>query len=489
MIIKFFIVNSYVQFYYMSYRYFSKQFLLLIICIFLLFSCKNENKKSAFNDDDLLRKIKKRGTLVVTTNYNSVDYFIYKGLPMGFQLEMLKEFTKHLGVKLELKITNNLASNISLLALKKCDLIAHNITITRDRRKLINFTTPITQTRQVLVQRNPYSNNDTNLRKTLLIRNLLNLGGKTVHVQKNSVHYDRLLNIQNEIGDSIHIVVVDTIETEQLMELVANGTIDYTIADENFAVVNKSYYKNIDIQTPVSFLQNLSWGVRKESDSLLIVLNNWIRGFKQTKEYQNIYDKYYRNPRSVKIVQSEFYSIKGGKISKYDKEIKQHSKMINWDWRLVASLIYQESQFHPELVGWSGAFGIMQMMPETARKFRITSKSSVSEQIKAGLKLKILIDKFLPKEINNPEERIKFILASYNTGIYHVLDARNLAKKYGKNPNIWTNHVDYYMKLKSKPKYYNDPVVKYGYSRGYETYQFVTEILERYNHYKNIVKN
>jgi membrane-bound lytic murein transglycosylase F len=402
---------------------------------------------------------------------------------------MLKEFSKHLGVKLELKISNNLASNISLLALEKCDLIAHNITVTRDRRKLINFTTPLMQTRQVLIQRNPYKFQDACIKKTLLIRNLLNLSGKTIHVQKNSVHYDRLLNIQNEIGDSIHIVVVDTMETEQLMELVANGTIDYTIADENFALVNKSYYNNIDIQTPVSFLQNLSWGVRKESDSLLIVLNNWIREFKQTKAYQNIYDKYYRNPRSVKIVQSEFYSIKGGKISKYDKEIKQHSKLINWDWRLVASLIYQESQFHPELVGWSGAFGIMQMMPETARKFGVNSKSSVSAQIKAGLKLKFLIDNILPKEIDNKEERIKFILASYNAGIYHVLDARNLAKKYGKNPNIWTNHVDYYMKLKSKPKYYNDPVVKYGYSRGYETYQFVVEILERYNHYKNIVKN
>lgn len=473
----------------MNYQYFAKNLFIIALCFVLWISCSDNNRKNISNDDNLLNKIKKRGTLIVTTNYNSVDYFIYKGLPMGFQLELLKEFSKHLGVKLELKISNDLASNISLLALEKCDLIAHNITVTKDRRKLINFTTPLLQTRQVLVQRNPYSDKDTNLKKTLLIRNILNLAGKTVHVQKNSAHYDRIINIQNEIGDSIHIVVIDTLETEQLMELVANGTIDYTIADENFALVNKSYYKNIDILTPVSFSQNLAWGVRKQSDSLLIILNNWIRSFKQTKEYQNIYDKYYRNPRSVKIVQSEFYSIKGGKISKYDKEIKQHSKMINWDWRLVASLIYQESQFHPELRGWSGAFGIMQMMPETARKFGVNPKSSVSDQIKAGLKLKMHIDKFLPAEIKDPEERIKFILASYNAGVYHVLDARNLARKYGKNPNIWSDNVDYYMKLKSKPKYYNDAVVKYGYSRGKETYDFVVEILERYNHYKNIVKD
>lgn len=472
----------------MTYKFNLKQVIILYVIIFSFISCRNNKSKTENNDDNLLREIKKRGTLIVTTNYNSVDYFIYKGLPMGFQLEMLQAFSKHLGVKLQFIITNDLASNISLLATERCDIIAHNITITRDRRKLINFTTPITQTRQVLVQRNPYKSSDSTLKKTLLIRNILNLAGKTIHVQKNSVHYDRLLNIQNEIGDSIHIVIVDTLETEQLMELVANGSIDYTVADENFAQVNKSYYKTLDIQTPLSFQQNLAWAVRKESDSLLIAVNNWIREFKQTKDYQNIYDKYYRNPRSVKIVQSEFYSIKGGKISKYDKEIKQYSRLIDWDWRLLASLIYQESQFHPELTGWSGAFGIMQMMPETARKFGITGKSSVAAQIKAGVRLKMAIDKFLPKEIENPDERIKFILASYNAGVYHVIDARNLARKYGKNPNIWTDNVDIYMRLKSKPKYYNDAVVKYGYSRGYETYQFVIQILERYMHYKNIIK-
>jgi membrane-bound lytic murein transglycosylase F len=64
-----------------------------------------------------------------------------------------------------------------------------------------------------------------------------------------------------------------------------------------------------------------------------------------------IYDKYYRNPRSANMVHHEFYAIKKGKISKYDKEIKKYSKMIGWDWRLLASLIYQESNFRPEMVG------------------------------------------------------------------------------------------------------------------------------------------
>lgn len=471
----------------MTYKSVNKTIVLLLVLLFAITSCK-QDKLTPAKEADLLATIKKRGKLVVTTNYNSIEYFVYKGLPMGFQLEMLKAFSNHLGIKLELLITNDLASNAGFLAIEKCDMIACNITITKERSQAVDFTLPILQTRQVLVQRDPNMTKDTIIKKTAFIRKLSDLAGKKVYVQKNSVHFNQLQRIENLIQNQIHIIESDSLETEQLMELVSNGGIDYTVTDENFAKVNKTYYNNLDIKTTVSLRQNLAWAVRHQSDSFLLVINSWLRKFKTTSQYQMIYDKYYRNPRSAYMVQHEFYAIKKGKISKYDKEIKKYSKMIGWDWRLLASLIYQESNFRPEMVGWSGAFGIMQMMPETARRFGVTQKSSVAEQIKGGVKLKMVLDKLLPKEITDSEERIKFILASYNAGFEHIMDARNLAKKYGKNPNIWTNHVEYYLKMKSKPKFYNDPVVKYGYSRGYETYRFVNEVLERYKHYKNIVK-
>ena len=130
----------------------------------------------------------------------------------------------------------------------------------------------------------------------------------------------------------------------------------------------------------------------------------------------------------------------------------------------------------------------MQLMPETARKFGVNRGSSPADQIKAGALLKIYIDHILPTEITNPIERTKFILACYNVGYEHVMDARILAKKYNKDPNVWTNNVDYYMKNLSKPKYYNDPAIEHGYARGSETYRFVNDILDRYEHYKNIAK-
>ena len=456
------------------------------IVIVLVIGCKHKNKSDVVKDY-LLENIKRQGKLVATTNYNSTDYFIYKGTPMGFQLELLEAFTKHIGVKLELIISNDISTNISQLTSGKCDMIAHNFTITNARRKVVDFSIPIMQSRQVLVQRIEDSNNDTSNKKKL-IRNLLDLGGKTIYIQKSSAFEDRMRNLQNEIGDSMNIIISDTCEAEQMIEMVADGQIDYTISVENVALVNKTYYDNIDVSTPVSFQQNLAWAVRKNSNSLLNELNKWLAEFKETKEYRRIFDTYYRNPRSVKIIKDEFYTNRKGKLSKYDKEIKKYAKMCNWDWQLLASLIYQESHFDPKLTGWSGAFGMMQMMPATAKKFGVHRGSSPAEQIRGGALLKIYIDHILPKEINNQEERTKFILACYNVGYEHVMDARILAKKYKKDPNVWTNNVDFFMRNMSKRKYYEDPLVENGYARGIETYRFVNEVMERYHHYKNIAK-
>jgi membrane-bound lytic murein transglycosylase F len=128
-------------------------------------------------------------------------------------------------------------------------------------------------------------------------------------------------------------------------------------------------------------------------------------------------------------------------------------------------------------------------MPATAAIYGVDSTSSEREQIVAGVKFLKSLDSQLPEEIADPEERLKFILAAYNVGIAHIFDARRLAEKHGKDPNIWTGNVDFFILNKSDPKYYRDDVVRYGYARGDETYNFVNEILDRYEHYKNVIEN
>jgi membrane-bound lytic murein transglycosylase F len=129
----------------------------------------------------------------------------------------------------------------------------------------------------------------------------------------------------------------------------------------------------------------------------------------------------------------------------------------------------------------------MQLMPGTAKTYGITMESPPEDQIRAGASfIKWLDDRFI-EEIEGSQERAKFVLASYNIGLGHIQDARRLAEKYGDDPNVWHGSVDEWLLKKADPDYYTDQVVKYGYARGVETYNFVTEIMNRYEDYKNIM--
>ena len=200
-----------------------------------------------------------------------------------------------------------------------------------------------------------------------------------------------------------------------------------------------------------------------------------------------MYNKYFIYPRSH-LSEYSFTPSKNGKFSPWDDFLRSKSANYDFDWRLVASLIYEESQFQPDAISVKGAFGLMQFMPETAEKYKINFKSSPEEQIEAGLKYLSELDRQFKKMIKNKEERIKFVLAAYNSGIAHVLDARRLAKKYDRNPNLWDDNVDYFMKNKSNPEYFTDSVVQHGYSNGVVSFNFVNDILNRYEHYKNVIE-
>jgi len=472
-------------------------FLKVLLMVLMLSQACNQTD-SRFRDIDTLRperttnleQIRNRGRLKVVTEYNSISYFIYRGQPLGFQYDMLQELANYLELELEVSVSNDLEKNFNDLTEGNVDLIAMNLTVTAERKKSVDFTVPLLQTRQVLVQRKPqhWEKMNQNQLKTNVIWNQLDLAGKTVYVQAGSVYADRLRSLSDEIGGGIDIREIQ-FESEQLVQRVALGEIDYTVCDENVGLVNALYFPQLDVSTAISFPQNVAWAVHSDSDSLRSEINNWLREYKKKSNYAVLYNKYFKNRHSYRSIHSEYYTLGSGKISNYDEIIKRESERIGWDWRLLASVIYQESRFNPEAESWAGAYGLMQLMPVTARNYGITRSSSPAEQIRAGVSfIKWLDDRFVD-EIPDKSERIKFILASYNIGYGHIEDARRLAERYGEDPNLWYGCVEEWLLKKSDPKYYTDHVVKYGYARGIETYNFVKEVIDRYEHYKNIVNS
>lgn len=434
-----------------------------------------------------LAKIKERGKLIASTSYNSVNYFMYKGAPMGYQFDMLRLLASELNVSLEIVVNNDNEDAFRKLNTGEYDLIANGLTVTNDRLKSVGFTQPLVKSRQVLVQRLPKKQKGIPKRELHenIITDAKQLAGKVVYVQQGTVFVDNLKNLSDSLDNPITIIELPE-EQEDIIKLIANGEINYTVCDENIGLVNQTYYPNIDVSLPLSAKQNLAWAVRKNSPELLNVIDKWLTS-KQSKYPRAIlYKKYFNNKKSKRIVNSDYYTLSSGKISVFDDIIKIKSELIGWDWRLLASLIYQESRFNPEAESWMGAYGLMQLMPTTADMYNITEESTPEQHITAGVKYISWIDKRLKKAGIGDEERVKFVIAAYNVGLGHVKDARKLAVKYGKNPDIWENNVDFFVLNKSKPKYFKDPVVKHGYARGSETYKYVIEIIDRFEHYKNL---
>ncbi len=437
-----------------------------------------------------LAEIKTDGKLTAITIYNSTSYFLYRGEPMGFEYELLTRLAKDLGLELEMVIAEDSDALFDMLNRGEGDIIAHGLTITKARKQIVNFTDYHYVTHQALVQRKPK-----NWRKLpgykiekQLISDPLDLIGDTVHIRWNSSYYERLQNLSKEIGGTIYVdTVPGDVTTEEIIKMVVEEEIDYTIADYNIAAINQTYYPILDIETQISFSQRIAWAVRKNSPRLLVAVNQWITDARKQDYYYVIYNKYFKNKKSYKRrIKSDFFSKNGGKISRYDDVIRKYSKSLEWDWRLVSSLVYQESRFDPQSTSWAGAGGLMQLMPGTAEDLGLQNPEDPNANIKAGTTyLGELWDKW--KEIEDTTQRIKFTMASYNCGYGHVKDAQRLAKSFEEDPLLWDDNVeDYILKLSSR-EYFTMPEVRYGFVRGREPYLYVKEIFLRFEHYRKFI--
>lgn len=438
-----------------------------------------------------LNEIEEEGTLRAITIFSPTSYFLYRGRPLGFEYELLERLAAHLELKLEIIVAENMDSLFAMLNRGEGDIIAYGMTITEPRQEIVNFTHYHFQSHQVLVQRKPRNWRKMKLHEIdrELITNPLDLIGKKVHVRKNSSYYERLVNLQQEIGGEIIIEPISgDITTDEIIEMVVNGEIDYTVADNNIAAVNKTYFPILDIDTRISFPQRIAWAVRKNSPKLLKAVNKWIDGMKEETDYYVIYNKYFKNKKLYKKrIKSEFHSETGNRISKYDDLVKKYARGLGWDWRFLSSLIYQESKFDPGAKSWAGGKGLMQIMPATAKELGVKKRTDPEESIKGGVKyLEQMWEKW--DDIPDSTQRIKFTLASYNCGYQHVRDAQRLAEKKGADPLTWDGEVEEYLLKLTYPRFYNNKVVKYGYVRGIEPYEYVREIFERFEHYKRFIE-
>ena len=452
-------------------------FLVLFCCVF---GCKNTRPNPVSENAYDLPQIKDSGELVVLTLYSSTSYFIYRGQEMGFQYELSGQFAKSLGLKLRIEVANSVDELIRKLLAGEGDMIAYNLPVTKEWKDSLIYCGEDIITHQVIVQQGKG--------KQKPLKDVTELIGKDIYV-KPGKYYDRLVNLNNELGGGIQIqkVTNDSITTEDLITQVAKGKIPYTVADNDLAKLNKTYYPNLNIDLSISFDQRSSWAVRKDCPELSAAATKWHEENMTSPAYTASMKRYFEN--SKMMPHSPILSLREGKISHYDDLFKKYSKDIGWDWRMLASLAYTESNFDTTAVSWAGAKGLMQLMPATAGAMGVPpgKEQNPEESVKAAVKYIAATDRSLSM-IPDKQERLSFILASYNAGLGHIYDAMALAEKYGKNKLVWKDNVENFILLKSNEEYFTDPICKNGYFRGIETYNFVRDILSRYESYKKKIK-
>ncbi len=398
---------------------------------------------------------------------------------MGFQYELCKQFAESLGLELEIEVAYSQDDLVHKLLQNEGDLIACNLAITNEWKDSVLYCGEEVITHQVIIQR----------KGKKALKDVTELVGKEIYV-KPGKHLDRLTNLDNELGGGIliHEVPEDSITIEDLIAKVVKGEIDYTICDNDVARLNRTYYPSLNIGLQISFMQRSSWAVRKDEPLLAQAADEWHKANVKSQTYQSSTKRYFET--SKHITHSPILSVPDGKISHYDELFQKYAKEIDWDWKLLASLAYAESNFDTTAVSWSGAKGLMQLMPRTARNMGVPAgmEQNAEESVKAAVKYIASMAKSF-SSVTDKEEKTSFLLAAYNSGIGHVKDAMALAKKYGADPNIWTDNVEKYMALKSNEEYFNDPVCKNGYYRGYDTCIFVREIKKRHKVYQEKIKD
>lgn len=223
------------------------------------------------------------------------------------------------------------------------------------------------------------------------------------------------------------------------------------------------------------------WAVRPEARELRAALERWRATPRPTMAQQADAKRTEEFGEVKREVRAPWVSRERGIISEYDNLFRSAAETTGWDWRLIAAQCYQESGFDPDALSSAGARGLMQVMPATAKDYGTPAEDLTVPEKNVAVAAKIIHDLYANKfnDIEQEQERIRFVLAAYNCGAGHVRDAMKLTQKNGGNPQRWEDVSTYLLRL-SEPRYYRDPVVAAGFLRdSRQPYDYVKSVVER----------
>jgi membrane-bound lytic murein transglycosylase MltF len=385
----------------------------------------------------------------VLVTYSKTFYFLDRGQQRGITYDLIEEFEKYINQKIESK---TLKINIVYIPVKRDELIPSlvkglgdiavaNLTITPERQKQVDFSNPLLTGVQELLLTGPAAPS---------LIDLDDLAGKEIHVRKSSSYYESLVQLNASLKKNgkkpIKLIPADdSLEDEDLLEMVNAGIIPMIVTDSHKAQFWAQIFDKIKINSEITFRTGgeIAWAIRKNSPKLKTVINDFVEGHKEGTMIGNmLFKRYLKDTSYVKN------SLSNKELKKFEAMVqlfKKYADRYDFDHLMITAQAYQESGLDHSKRSPAGAIGVMQLLPTTAAdpNVNIADIEKLENNIHAGTKyLRFIINQYYKDEPMDNLNKLLFAFASYNAGPAKVNKLRKETAAMGLNPNVWFNNAE-----------------------------------------------
>jgi membrane-bound lytic murein transglycosylase MltF len=389
----------------------------------------------------------KRRQLRVLVPYSKTFFFVDKGQQRGITHDAFVTFEESLNRKLK---TKHLRVNVVFIATPRDrllpglvegvgDVAAANLTITDERREIVDFTDPVLTGIDEIVVTGPGSPR---------VATLDDLGGKEVFVRQSSSYWDSLeaLNERLKAEGKPEVILVpapEKLEDEDLLEMLNAGLIKLVIVDSHKAEFWRKIFPKLVLHPEVAVRKggSIAWAIRKGSPKLEAELDAFVRTHGEKSAFgRTVLQRYLKDTRYVKEAASD---VELRKFKAVVGLFRKYGDRYGMDWMLMAAQGYQESRLDQSARSHVGAIGVMQVMPQTGKELRVGDINQIEPNIHAGVKyIRFMIDQYYAKEPMDDLNKGLFAFAAYNCGAGRVNSLRREAEKRGLDKNVWFDNVE-----------------------------------------------
>ncbi|MDT8453049.1 MAG: membrane-bound lytic murein transglycosylase MltF [Gammaproteobacteria bacterium] len=416
----------------------------------------------------VLDQIIESGELKVLTRNSPTTYYVAADGPAGLEYDLAKMFADHLGVKLTLLVPGSFSGLLDEIKSGRGHLAAAGLSITESRKEQLKFGPSYQQVTEQLV----YNINHDRP------KDLGDLEDGLLEIMAGSSHQDTLIAGQPQFPN-LSWKQNSKLESEELLQLVSDEIIDYTIADSNEVALNLRFLLNLRTAFNVGSEKQLAWAFPKNNDhSLSAAAEEFFKLIKENGELTRIIERAYGHAENFDYVGTLFFRRHiESRLPEYQKMFEQAAEMNGLDWRLLAAIGYQESHWDPKALSPTGVRGLMMLTQSTAAQVGVANRLDPKSSIDGGARYFASRMKRINAEIEEPD-KTWMALAAYNVGHGHLEDARIIAQQQGNDPNKWID-VKQALPLLAKRQWYKK--TRYGYARGWEPVLYVENIRSYYD--------